>query len=113
VLSPGGVAITTWFLFDKREFPMMQWFQNMLFVNEFDQTNAALFARAWLVDLPRHLGLRMTRIVPPAIRGFQWAIEIRMPTGGPHVDFPEDRPPYGLARPAAGTLYRVKLGPRP
>jgi hypothetical protein len=63
VLSPGGVAITTWFLFDKREFPMMQWFQNMLFVNEFDQTNAALFARAWLVDLPRQLGLRMTRIV--------------------------------------------------
>jgi SAM-dependent methyltransferase len=103
VLSPGGVAITTWFLFDKREFPMMQSFQNTLFISEFDPTNAVLFGREWLGDQLRRVGLRMTRIVPPAIRGFQWVIELRKDASDrPHVEFPEDLAPYGLARPPAG-----------
>ena len=104
VLSRGGVAVTTWFLFDKQEFPMMQSFQNTLFVNDFDPTNAVLFDRGWLCSRAEQHGLRITRILPPAIRGFQWTIELQKSdgSGAPHVDFPEDRAPYGLARPPVG-----------
>ncbi|MGH7487554.1 MAG: class I SAM-dependent methyltransferase, partial [bacterium] len=48
VLHPGGLAVTTWFLFDKENFPMMQEFQNTLFINDIDLTNAVIFDRAWL-----------------------------------------------------------------
>ena len=103
VLSPRGVAVTTWFLFDKREFPMMQTFQNALFINDCDPTNAVLFDRDWLCGRASRLGLTITRVVPPAIRGFQWTIELRKALDGrTHVPFPEDRAPYGLARPPAG-----------
>src|SRR5262249_22035036 len=33
ILHPTGIFVSTWFLFDKRYFPMMQDFQNALFVN--------------------------------------------------------------------------------
>jgi SAM-dependent methyltransferase len=103
VLSPSGVAVTTWFLFDKREFPMMQAFQNALFINEFDPTNAVLFDRAWLRDQAGVNGLTITRVVPPLIRGYQWTIELRKARDGDsHAAFVEDLAPYGLARPPAG-----------
>jgi len=103
VLSPNGVAVTTWFLFDKRDFPMMQAFQNTLYISDFDPTNAVLFAREWLCEQAAAAGLAITRIVPPAIRGFQWVIELRKDASDrPHVEFPADLAPYGLARPPAG-----------
>jgi SAM-dependent methyltransferase len=103
VLRPTGAAVTTWFLFDKREFPMMQAFQNALFISDFDPTNAVLFDRAWLCDRADQLGLTMTRIVPPVIRGYQWTIEFRKAGAGrARVEFPEDRAPYGVARPPTG-----------
>ena len=46
--SPDGVAVTTWFLFDKANFPMMQEFQNALYISDFDPTNAVIFDRTWL-----------------------------------------------------------------
>ena len=33
VLDPEGIFVSTWFLFDKRDFPMMQDDQNTLFIN--------------------------------------------------------------------------------
>ena len=103
VLSPAGIAVTTWFLFDKRDFPMMQTFQNTLFISDFDPTNAVLFAREWVCERAAEYGLAITRIVPPAIRGFQWAIEFQKDAEGrTRPEFPEDRAPYGLARPPAG-----------
>jgi SAM-dependent methyltransferase len=40
VLRPGGAFIGTWFTFDKRQFPMMQTFQNALYINLADPSNA-------------------------------------------------------------------------
>jgi SAM-dependent methyltransferase len=103
VLSPSGVAVTTWFFFDKRAFPMMQAFQNALFISDFDPTNAVLFDRTWLAERVEQLGLTITRIVPPVIRGYQWTIELqRASDGRTRAEFPDDRAPYGLARPPAG-----------
>ena len=99
VLSPGGVAVTTWFLFDKGDFPMMQAFQNALMINPDDPTNAVIFDRGWLAQRLTELELVMTSITPPSIRGFQWTIQIEHGTGNGSVEFPEDHAPRGLARP--------------
>ena len=77
VLHPDGVAITTWFLFDKRDFPMMQAFQNALLISDFDPTNAVILDRGWLSAEIERLGLVMTHVTPPAVRGFQWTIRLQ------------------------------------
>jgi SAM-dependent methyltransferase len=100
VLSPTGVAVTTWFLFDKGDFPMMQEFQNALLINPVDPTNAVIFDRGWLSAQAARNNLTMTRITPPAIRGFQWTIHFeRQAEGRPPAPFPDDTAPRGIARP--------------
>ncbi|MFN7941424.1 MAG: class I SAM-dependent methyltransferase [Thermoanaerobaculia bacterium] len=94
VLRPGGYASTTWFLFDKREYPMMQTFQNALFINSTDPTNAVIFDRSWLQDQFRTLGLVPVEVRSPEIRGYQWQILLR--PSGPGVEeaqFPVDSAP--------------------
>lgn len=101
VLAPGGTALTTWFLFDKRDFPMMQDFQNALFINVPDPTNAVIFDRDWLRARVADAGLVMTGITAPTIRGFQWTIRLerREAATVAEATFPEDLAPRGLARP--------------
>lgn len=99
VLTPDGVAATTWFLFDKRAFPMMQEFQNALFINPIDPTNATIFDRTWLLAEIDRCGLVVSRATPPAIRGFQWMLFLQKKTEGrTSVELPEDGAPVGLAR---------------
>jgi hypothetical protein len=96
VLRADGVIVSTWFLFDKREFPMMQPFQNALFVNDVNPTNAVIFDRAWLYNTARDAGLIVTRADPPTLRGFQWRIHLRPAESGiPPVELPDDTAPYG------------------
>jgi SAM-dependent methyltransferase len=103
VLKPDGVATTTWFLFDKTDYPMMQAFQNALFINSDDPTNAVIFDRAWLLEELARYGLVATKVVPPAIRGFQWMLYIEKQDGHkPAAEFPEDIAPRGVARPPHG-----------
>jgi len=103
VLSTDGVAITTWFTFDKSDFPMMQDFQNALFINHVHLNNAVIFDRGWLSAQTSRLGLVMTRITPPAIRGYQWRIHFqKQTTGRLPANFPEDSAPRGIARAYAG-----------
>jgi SAM-dependent methyltransferase len=111
VLHPDGVAITTWFLFDKRDYPMMQDFQNALFINDLDPTNAVIFDRAWLRRRVEEEGLVIADVKAPAIRGFQW--EVRLTRGGPsrrHVDFPEDAAPRGSKPPPLSPSDADKIG---
>lgn len=56
ILATSGVFYSTWFLFDKQLFPMMQTFQNALYINEADPTNAVIFDRDWLVETAAHNG---------------------------------------------------------
>lgn len=100
VLAPDGVMIVTFFLFDKAYFPMMQEFQNALYINENDLTNAVLFDRRWLVDVLESRGLRVRDAQPPSIRGFQWQLEVVR--GHDSVPFPEDEAAFGRMPPPAG-----------
>ena len=48
VLAPGGSLLSSFFLFDKRDFPMMQPDQNTLFINEHDVRNAVIYDWGWV-----------------------------------------------------------------
>jgi SAM-dependent methyltransferase len=99
-LRADGVAVTTWFFFDKHDFPMMQTEQNSLFINRVNPTNAVIVDREWFVRSLADVGLVATRIDPPTVRGFQWRVDLqRSETGGPSVAFPDDRAPIGVAMP--------------
>jgi SAM-dependent methyltransferase len=103
VLAPDGVAMTTWFLFDKSGFPMMQEFQNAIFINATDPTNAVIFDRDWLLAELERCGLVVQRAQAPAIRGFQWTLYLAPKTGDRvSVALPEDTAPIGIARPPIG-----------
>jgi SAM-dependent methyltransferase len=97
VLRPDGVMIASFFLFEKAGFPMMQDFQNALYINDSDPTNAVLFDREWLVGAlaARELRIRVAR--PPGIRGFQWEMEIEAGVGS--VPLPPDEAPLGRRPP--------------
>lgn len=111
VLAPDGVALTTWFLFDKADFPMMQEFQNALFINPTDPTNAVIFDKTWLTNTAGRVGLVPVRIVAPDIRGFQWRIVLRHRDAGVDaVDFPEDSAPRGIERPPLTPAHAEALG---
>jgi len=99
-LASDGILRTTWFLFDKVNMPMMQTFQNSLYINVSDPTNAVIYDVAFVRDLFARHGLTITQAQPPAIRGHQWLLYARRGDGR-HVDFAPDMAPTGLARPPA------------
>ncbi len=103
VLGPRGVAVTTWFLFDKREFPMMQENQAALFINSMNPTNAVIYDREWLLARFAEIGLVPTGVDAPAVRGFQWMLRlIRADSGVPPVDLPDDVAAFGVIRAGTG-----------
>jgi SAM-dependent methyltransferase len=94
VLHPDGVLFSTWFLFEKSDFPMMQDFQNALFINDVDPTNAVIFDKTWLRATLARMGLFLQKIEPPAIRGYQWQIWIAPRRQGcTDAEFPPDEAP--------------------
>lgn len=94
ILAGDGTFEATWFLFDKRQHPMMQDFQNALYINDLDPTNAVIFDRAWLVETARKNGLGVALAVPPSVRGYHWRIRMTLGETGFEVgDFPEDEAP--------------------
>ena len=100
ILSPEGVFLSTWFLFDKRYFPMMQDFQNALYVNEDDITNAVIYDRTWLEQALLSLGLCVVKATPPAVRGFQYSLHIaHISSSRPRVPLPPDDAPFGRVPP--------------
>lgn len=100
VMEPDGVLASTWFLFEKRGFPMMQEFQNALYINHDDPTNAVIFDRSWLVARASNAGLTIYRVVPPALRGFQWHVWMTPARAGlERAEFPPDIAPEGINRP--------------
>jgi SAM-dependent methyltransferase len=111
ILAPGGCVRTTWFLFDKREFPMMQRFQNALFVNENDPSNAVIFDRQWLIEAVADAGLRIVRVTPPSMRGFHWFIDLEHAAAGlTSAALPEDVAPYGAMPPPVVTRPAHEIG---
>lgn len=100
VLRPDGHLLSTWFLFDKRDFPMMQEFQNALFINADDPTNAVIFDRAWLRAAVHEAGLAVATVTPPTVRGYQWRVVLRPAQAvAREAEFPPDLAPVGLKPP--------------
>ena len=94
VLAEDGFFESTWFLFDKRYFPMMQDFQNALYINDLNPTNAVIFDRLWLLEVTRRHGLAIVAASPPEVRGYHWRITMaRAREGVVPVDLPADEAP--------------------
>jgi len=94
ILAPDGVFLGTWFLFDKELFPMMQEFQNALYINDVSPTNAVIFDRNWLVDTAASKGLVITGVGQPSVRGFQWTVKMEpVASGVEPVELPPDEAP--------------------
>lgn len=98
VLAPYGVLCATWFLFDKRNFPVMQEFQNALYIQVEDPTNAVWFDHEFLKRIHTDVGLTISFVRAPIVRGFQYVLVCRK-AGGTHVAIPADLADIGLMRP--------------
>ena len=99
-LRHDGFMHCTWFLFDKTEYPMMQEFQNALFINDLDPANAVIFDRRWLIDTTDRLGLKLVLATPPPVRGYQWALTFAPAAHAwPRIPLPEDTGYVGIQRP--------------
>jgi SAM-dependent methyltransferase len=111
VLRPNGRLRATWFLFDKRYFPMMQSFQNALYINEHDVTNAVIFDKTWLTLAFEEAGFVMTAVQPPTVRGYHWTITAQPRLGpGRHFELPEDSAPFGRVPPPVLTVPAYEVG---
>lgn len=103
VLDKDGIMVATWFLFEKRYYPMMQEFQNALYINDTDPTNAVIFDREWLQRTLQSVGLGIVRAGAPTIRGFQWLLHIAPSSSNKAIiPLPEDRAPFGRLPPPSG-----------
>lgn len=111
VLCPDGEIAASFFLFEKRFFPMMQDFQNALYINIDDPWNAVIFDREWLAATLQALGLGVVRVEAPTVRGFQWVLHIRRLTcGEPIVPLPEDNAPFQRMPPPSGIVNPSAIG---
>jgi hypothetical protein len=100
ILDIKGVFRATWFLFDKIAFPMMQEFQNCLYINIGDPSNATIFDYHFIERTYEKHGLSIFKIIPPAVRGFQWILYASQENDVlQKAIFPEDTAPTGIVRP--------------
>jgi SAM-dependent methyltransferase len=111
ILQPGGVLLSTWFLFDKRLFPMMQDFQQTLYINDVDPTNATIHDADWVIALAASVGLTLRAAQPPGVRGFAWILQFT-PTepGVPAVELPADDAPLGRKPPPLVRANADRIG---
>lgn len=98
-LRPDGLLLSTWFIFDKRYFPMMQTFQNALYINTDDPTNAVIFDREWIQATAKENGLTIVQAFPPRIRGFAWILVMSPDPDAEEAEIAEDLAPFGRNAP--------------
>jgi len=97
-LAKDGLLWSTWFVFDKCFFPAMQVFQNALYINLGDPSNAVWYDMEFITRLHENHGMHICAIGSPLIRGFQWHLLARK-AEGKSMAFPDDLAPFGIARP--------------
>jgi SAM-dependent methyltransferase len=103
VLHPEGVLHASWFLFDKADFPMLHEHTNALYVSYIDPSAAVIFDHSWVRNAARECGLTIYKIIPPRIRGHQWAVMMTRRIDMDESDFPPDTAPRGVVRPPMGS----------
>jgi SAM-dependent methyltransferase len=96
VVAEDGIVHASFFLLDKQEFPFMQPHANALYVSWEHPSAAVVFDRAWVIESARSAGLTVVKAHPPAIRGYQWVLEMRRSGAGViAIDLPPDTAPIG------------------
>lgn len=98
-LALNGLLWSTWFVFEKRNFPVLQSFQNSLYINLEDPSNAVWYDVAFINDLHQKNDLSICSIAVPDVRGFQYGVLARKGDKRESVQFPADLAPVGIARP--------------
>jgi len=100
ILMRDGIFRSTWFLFNKAGFPMMQESQNCLYINVDDTSNATIYDYNYVRSMFKKHGLTIFSIIRPLVRGFQWVLFAKPAAKEvPEADFPDDVAPVGLCRP--------------
>lgn len=111
ILEPGGVLHATWFTFDRADFPMLQSFQQALYINAYDPTNATIFDRAWIREQAALAGLRITDVVAPEMRGYHWMVQMRpVADGYDEVEWPPDEAASGELPPPLSPSGADRIG---
>lgn len=111
ILAPNGIFQSTWFLFDKSGFPMMQEDQHALYINTIDPTNAVIVDYEWLDRMTSAQSLVITSIVPPAVRGFQWLLRMQQISNGvTKAPWPADTAPVGIVRAPHAPAHAHRIG---
>lgn len=99
ILAPDGVLHATFFLIDKKQFPMMMEATNALYLSYEDPSAAVLYDREWVCRTAAQAGLTMVRAIPPFIRNYQWSL-VMSPTRPAleQTPFPVDDAPVAEVR---------------
>jgi len=111
VLEPDGALASTWFLFEREDFPTLSDRQHSLYINDVDPTNAVIYDRDWVRERARRAGLAITRASPPDIRGFHWWLELRpFEAGVPEIELPPDTAQLGRQPPPLSEVDVSQVG---
>jgi SAM-dependent methyltransferase len=88
ILKSDGIAFTSWFLFDRINFPMFTDGPYALLANDEDPTRAVIYDREWLLENVRAAGLAVKRTVVPTVPGHQWTVFLTRRTKDSVDQFP-------------------------
>jgi len=102
ILEPTGVLLTSWFLFDKVDFPILGDDGNALYVSHSYPPAAVAFDRSWVAARAAEAGLSITKVERPFVRGAQWSLLMTPARDGVESKvLPPDDAPYADERTAA------------
>ena len=104
ILSPRGIAITSWFFFDSDTYPSLDGGPHALYISETDPTAAVIYDRKWFVDTVRRCGLGVKFTRPPRAPGSMWQVKFERRTPATLDQFP-------LGDEAADKVCGAKLDP--
>ena len=94
-----GVVNASFFLIDKKQFPMMMESNNALYLSYEQPSSAVLHDRDWICQIATESGLTVTRVIPPAVRNYQWQLVMTPSRPGLSVaPFPVDDAPIAEVR---------------
>lgn len=99
IVAPDGVVSASFFLLDKKQFPMMMESNNALYLSYEQPSSAVLHDRDWICHLATECGLTIVRVIPPAVRNYQWQLVMTPSRPGlAHAPFPVDDAPVAEVR---------------
>lgn len=103
VLRSDGVFFSSWFFFDRSTVPFLPETHNALYVDYVDPTAAVLYDRSWVEHLASQLGMVISYVEAPKVRGHQWTLLMQpASSGASQAQWPDDNAPIGKTVPPPG-----------